>query len=222
MDKKIACSVLNRKKCDAHIATMRKALSVILVFAFLFGVTSCSRPKSANALIRYAKDKYGDCTLVSKETTQDGTIVVLHDELQDFDYTVRSFMMAMNLDGASFGKAEQTRDTFLEDLIDKIVADESDALDRICKENGTRYISGHEETIYLLPAIFAEDKESGVKTAEAFAKILQEHNLQGRLDNAELVVYKDKDSIRNGKTKSTLWKKLGSIKLPDTAISTAE
>ena len=198
---------------------MRKVLSVILVFAFLIGVASCSRPKSANALIREAQDKYGPCTVVKKETTKDGTIVVLHDELQDFDYTVRSFMMDMNVDGASFGSTEQTRDTFLDDLIDKIVADESDELDRICKENGTRYISGHEETIYLLPAIFAEDEESGAKTAEAFAKILQEHNLQGRLDNAELVVYKDNDSIKNGKTKSTRWKKLGSIKLPETTFS---
>jgi len=197
---------------------MRKVLFVILVFAFLVGVTSC-RPKSANALVSYAQEKYGECTLVSKETTKDCTIVVLHDELQDFDYTVRSFMMDMNVDGASFGSTEQTRDTFLDDLIDKIVADESDELDRICKENGTRYISGHEETIYLLPAIFAEDEESGTKTAEAFAKILQEHNLQGRLDNAELVVYKDNDSIKNGKTKSTRWKKLGSIKLPETTFS---
>ena len=201
---------------------MRKVLSVILVFAFLVGVTSCSKPKNANALVRYAQKKYGACTLVSKETTKDGTIVVLHDKLQDFDYTVSSFNMDLNLDGASFGSAEQTRDTFLDSLIDKIVADVSDDLDRICKENGTRYISGHEETIYLLPAVFAEDVESGAKTAEAFAKILQEHNLQGRLDNAELVVYKDTDSIKSGKTKSTRWKKLGSIKLPETAFSAAK
>ena len=201
---------------------MRKVLSVILVFAFLVGVTSCSKPKSANALVRYAQKKYGACSLVSKETTTDGTIVVLHDKLQDFDYTVSSFNMDLNLDGASFGSTEQTRDTFLDSLIDKIVADVSDDLDRICKENGTRYISGHEETIYLLPAVFAEDVESGAKTAEAFAKILQEHNLQGRLDNAELVVYKDTDSIKSGKTKSTRWKKLGSIKLPETTFSAAK
>ena len=113
---------------------MRKVLSVILVFAFLVGVTSC-RPKSANALVSYAQEKYGECTLVSKETTKDCTIVILHDELQDFDYTVRSFMMDMNLDGASFGNTEQTRDTFLDDLIDKIVADYQAQVDEWLKTN---------------------------------------------------------------------------------------
>ena len=200
---------------------MRKIVSVVLIFVFLIGVTSCSVPKSKNAILRDARKRHGDCSIVSVSKTSGSTTVVLHDELQDFNYTVSSYKSKVHIDGASFGSYVLSKDTFAVDMVDKVVSDCKADFDRICRETGTRYLHDREATIYLLPCIFAEDAESGAKAAAEFAEVLQEHNLEGRMDNWQLYVYRDKDKIRSGELSSVHWKKLGYVKLPGTSFTPA-
>ena len=89
---------------------MKKALSILLSCLFLIGTSSCA-PKNANQLISQARREHGSCTVVSKTTADGETTVVLHDELQDFDYTVRSFRSKINIDGANAGSYPDSRDS---------------------------------------------------------------------------------------------------------------
>lgn len=194
---------------------MKKVLSVVLILTLVLGLASCAMPKSANALIREAEAKHGKCTVVSIEKADGGYTVVLHDELQDFDYTVRSFKDQFEADGAKFGSYADKRDSFEESLADKVISEVEDELDRICEETGTRYLKDRSKSIYLLPSVFANDEESGRKAIEAFAGVIQKHNLEGRMDNWTMIVFKDSDRLRSGETKLPYGKKMGSVTLPD-------
>lgn len=195
---------------------MKRILALALIFAVLIGLTSCAIPKSSKALIREAAAEHGECTVVSIEKADGGYSVVLHDELQDFDYTVKSYKAQFEADGSKFGSYASTKDTFVDCLMDKVMSEVGGELDKICKETGTRYLNDRSKSIYLLPVIVAEDEASGKKAAEAFAKVFSEHNLNGRMDGWPLVVYWDSDKIKTGEHRPTYWKTMGTVKLPST------
>lgn len=102
------------------------------VCALLF--CSCS-VKSKGSLISYAKSEFGDCKFVSQEVTGSGNdtvrTVYLIDEDTGIEYTVTSRMVDMNIDGSSFGYAEQTSSDFTNLYIDYIHENASDELSDI-------------------------------------------------------------------------------------------
>ena len=66
----------------------KRFLKILFLFAMLLLSFGCGKIKSGKSLFEWAKSEYGDCTIVSMSETDDKTIVVLHDTLQDFDYEV--------------------------------------------------------------------------------------------------------------------------------------
>ncbi len=206
----ISGGIMNKRK------TITAVIVCVIVFVLLINIISNALfgPKKARKMIRQAKRDHGACYVVSKTKTDDGIKVVLHDELQDFDYTVYSFKMDMNLDGASFGHVTESRDLFYADLIDHVINEVKPDLDRIASKEGIRYETYDEGRITtLMPAIYACDPDSGRQAALAFAEIIQEHNLNGRMDGWEMIVYKESDSAR--KRDLGIAKELGRVKFPD-------
>ena len=200
---------------------MKKALSILLSCLFLIGTTSCT-PKNADQLISQARKEHGSCTVVSKTAADGGMTVVLHDELQDFDYTVRSFKSKINIDGANAGSYPDSRDSFVEDLSKKVISNVKNDLDRIAAETGTRYIADSDKTGNLYPVIFANDTESGAKAAMSFAEVIQTQNIDHRLDNVQIVVYQDSEKIRSSDLGSVYGTKIGSVRLPDISFRDIE
>ena len=180
---------------------MKKFVSVLLICALMLCTCGC-KPKSSRTLIREARNNHGDCEVVSVTEEDDSVEVVLHDELQDFDYVVRSYMVDVNLDGSSFGQAESSSDTFSEELANMVFENIEDELEVICEEMGTSYLA-QDETIYLLPVIVAEDEESGIEAGIRVAELVQEYNLDGRMDGWQIVV---QDTHRD---------RFGHVALPD-------
>nr|MCR5049372.1 hypothetical protein [Saccharofermentans sp.] len=77
-----------RNKFGVAVLSLSVISSVILV-------TGCS-PESARGLIRQARRDHGPCEVVSQTTDDEGSVVVLRDELQGFEYQVSSNMADIN------------------------------------------------------------------------------------------------------------------------------
>lgn len=139
-------------------------------------LSGCGKVESAKSLYSKAKREHGSCTIVSKIEEEEKTIVVLHDELQDFDYEVGSVMRSLSIDGASFGKYPDSYDHFMYSLIHKVFDDKKARFDEICGEKDAHYeLDGD---MY----IFAPDAETAERLSLECAKIIGEENLEARLD----------------------------------------
>ncbi len=84
--------------------SIKLAITLSFICVMLHSLTSCGKVKSASELKEYAEKTYGACEIVSQSETDDRTKLILHDELQDFDYSIESVMGSVNVDGASFGR----------------------------------------------------------------------------------------------------------------------
>ncbi|MCR5200943.1 MAG: hypothetical protein K6C38_07495 [Saccharofermentans sp.] len=175
-----------------------KIISLLLAGAFCLSVAGCS-VKSPNKLLRYARRTYGECELVDSEQTDDYTRIVVRDELQGFEYQVTSGMYDMNLDGSSFGSLEDTRSSFGLALKEYVFGEVQDELEAVCEEAG---VEGSQDD-FCLWLIRCDDEQAGIDAALECARILQEYNLDNRMDNWEIVVqayqaYNDEGDKRYG------------------------
>lgn len=95
-----------------YIINKKWLVKILLLFIIVLFTSGCGEVKSKKSLYKWAKNEYGDCTIVSMTETDDKTVVVLHDTLQDFDYEVVSSMSKIVIDGSNFGSLPNTSDTF--------------------------------------------------------------------------------------------------------------
>ena len=77
----------------------KSVITLPIICVMLFTLTSCDNVKSASELEKYAEKTYGACEIISKSETDDRTELILHDKLQDFDYSIESVMDSVNVDG---------------------------------------------------------------------------------------------------------------------------
>ena len=118
-----------------------KRLGICFVICLIFlGLTGC-RGASANTLITEARLEHGSANVVSKTKTSDGYVIVLHDNLQNFDYTVQSYMNAETLDGSELWKVPAQSDDFQYVLIDKIITDEQANINTIETTYGVKFVN---------------------------------------------------------------------------------
>ena len=161
------------------------AITSAVLFMCIF--TSCGRIKTAEELHKYAVRKYGDCTIVSKTETEEETSLVLHDKLQDFDYTINSKMYEETIDGAKIGSYQDTHSDF-NVVLKKLTLDSvRSRLDEVCKNNDAIWDENDNNFIYIR----ATDEENAEKCALSCAEIIQSQNMNGRLDNCEITAYND-------------------------------
>lgn len=188
-------------------------IKILLLLAMVFVISGCGEPKSGKSLYKWAKNEYGDCTIVSITETDDKTVVILHDTLQDFDYKVISSMSKIIIDGSNFGSLSDTSDTFKRNLREKVISNVKDELDAICNKEGMRYEYGDSESII---SIFAETEKDGREVALKCAEILQKQNINNRLDNLCI------DVVGNKYEKSYENENFGSVMLPNISWRTSD
>ena len=121
--------------------------------------------------------------MISETSDDDGTVVVLRDELQGFEYQVSSSMTGIHIDGASFGSVPTSTDTFDWALHFFVLDEAEDELDEVCAEYG---LSLEDDT--NLCDCYWYQVDSSVSEARAIegigkvAEIMQEYNLDSRMD----------------------------------------
>ena len=199
--------------------TLKRIIIPVLACFFLMLVSGCS-PKNAKSLVKMAKRQHGYCTVVSKTETDDGAKVVLHDKLQDFDYTVSSYMSSIDIDGSHFGSVPDTGDDFERKLAEKVLSNVQSDLETIYNETGTEQWDGESNTD--MPVILASDEQSAKEATERVAEALQEQNLNNRMDGWQIMAYKiDNDKISMG---YSYWHldRYGSVTLPSTTFRNPE
>ena len=156
--------------------------SVLLAAALLAG---CGHVKSAKELLRHARANHGKCKVVSQSEEPESVTVVLRDEKQGFEYTVKSYMSSFNLDGASFGTFPETRDGFDEALFEYTCEQTKEELDALLKSSGSRF---NKDGLTLTLKGSADEKQ----LCEAAAQIFQKHNVDHRLDGYNIGVNNEK------------------------------
>ena len=171
-----------------------KIINILLAAVILtssFGLTGC-KPKGANSLIRQARREHGPCEVVSRTTDDEGTAVVLRDELQGFEYRVSSYMSELNLDGSSFGSLPGTTDTFDWSLRFFVLDEAEDELDEVCAEYG---LSLRDDS-YIVDCIWYQvdssvSEDQAIEGIEKVAEIFQEYNLESRMDGWTIYLQHD-------------------------------
>lgn len=157
-----------------------KRLGVCFVICLSFlGLTGC-RGASANTLITEARLEHGSANVVSKTKTSDGYVIVLHDNLQNFDYTVQSYMNAETLDGSELWKVPAQSDDFQYVLIDKIITDEQANINTIETTYGVKFVNEY------CPTVYADDKASAQQAAYEIAVLFQNNNMENRIDDLRI------------------------------------
>ncbi|MCR5048689.1 MAG: hypothetical protein K6A37_07015 [Saccharofermentans sp.] len=183
---------------------MRKITSILLTGAVCLSLAGCS-VKSPRKLFRYAQRTYGDCELIDTEESDDYTRIVVRDNLQGFEYEVVSGMYELSIDGSSFGSVEDTRSSFDLALKEYVFGEVQDELEDICEDAG---VEGSQDS-FCLWLIRCDDEQAGIDAALECAGILQEYNLDNRMDDWEIVVQAYQAYNEYGD------KRYGSVVLPD-------
>lgn len=163
-----------------HTKNRKSFIKILFLLIIILCMSGCGEIKSGKDLYKWAKNEYGDCTIVSIVESDNKTVVVLHDTLQDFDYEVISSMSEIVIDGSVFGSLPDTVDTFEKELREKVISNVKGELDAICNKEGMRYEHADGEAIIH---IFAETEKEGREAGLKCAKILQKQNKNNRLDN---------------------------------------
>ena len=117
----------------------KSVITLPVLCVMIFTLTSCGKVKSASELKKYAEETYGACEVVSQSETDEQTKLILHDELQDFDYGIESVMTSVNVDGGIWGQYADIHSGFDGSLKDKVIQNETDELNDICSSNNARW-----------------------------------------------------------------------------------
>lgn len=170
----------------------RTLLAAVIVTSCV-SLTGC-KPKGANALIRQAKREHGPCDVVSRETNEEGSVVVLRDQLQGFEYQVSSYMTDINIDGSSFGSLPNTTDTFDWALHFYVLDEAADELDAVCDEYGLSLSDDNNLCdCYWYQVDSSVSDEDAIEGIEKIAEIMQEYNLESRMDGWTIYLEHDNE-----------------------------
>ena len=164
---------------------MKKRLIQLFSAVSLLMLTSCAAA-SAETLLDEAVSRHGECTLVSTEKADGKTEIVVHDTLQDFDYTLTGFVYDVKYGDITIGKKSAISDSFGISQREKILSGIKDGLDEICSADSVGY-----EIINSSLYIRAENEEAGKAAAVKCAQLIKKNDPGDRLDSMVINVYGD-------------------------------
>lgn len=119
--------------------TIKKATAALIGLAMIFVLSACSVSSKRN-LIKYAKEHYGDCKFISEEHKGSGNDevrkVYLKDKETGIEYTVTSSMYDFNIDGSSFGYANNISSDFELEYCEYLFSEAGNEIGSLEKKNG--------------------------------------------------------------------------------------
>ena len=184
--------------------TFKRVGLISLLGLLSFCCVGCGKVATTKDLLKYAKQTYGACKLVSKSESEESNTIVVHDKLQDFDYEVSSRIVDFAVDGSTFFTYPSTQDTFYSSLSTKIVQEQQDTISEYCDKYMAEYKEGYPE-MKSLGCFNVYSKGEGEVIALDVATILQTYNKKNRLDGWTISVYNIADTTE----------KFGAVTLPD-------
>ncbi len=176
---------------------MRRVFLIVLCMALLF-LSGCGKRASADKLVREAKNKHGDLEVISKNETSDRVEVIVKDEAQGFEYKLSSKMDEVYIDGSSFGSVPSVADSFYVELGKYTMNQVQAELDSICKKYDIEYemLNVFEEKtpgLLKLTIPMSVSEEVGIKASEEVAELIQQYNVNNRLDGFQISLLHDKE-----------------------------
>lgn len=172
--------------------TFDKRLIVISTAVLVgFSFAGC-KPKGARALIRQAEREHGPCEVISQEEGEDGASVVLLDELQGFEYEVSSGWTDINIDGSNFGSLPDVSDGFDRSLSRYVWDEAGDEIEAVLEDYGLVPDSPLSTDVpYRFEFGDGVSEDRAVDGLLKIAEIVQEYNLEHRLDGWEFSLEHD-------------------------------
>ena len=189
------------------------AVSLLLISA-VFMLCSC-KVSNKKAIIRYAKEKYGDCEFISEEREGSGNkekhTVYLRDKDTGIEYKVTSSLISVGLDGTVFGYSEHKSSDFVEKYYAFIEDEAREELSALKKKYGITF-DGLNNVLFP-DRVSNEDAEKAVKE---FSDILKEHDNKGLCPENHLVYAENKKVyIGNYLVAEEIWEASGIYKIID-------
>ena len=176
---------------------MKNSLQKLLVIATTFLLlTGCGHVRSAKSLIKEAKLTHGKCEVVSKTETDEMTKVVLKDKLQGFEYEIVSSMSDISIDGSSFGSLPGTTDKFESGLQTFVIDESRESLEAICKKYGATYETYTGDVILNIMLNPKATDSDAINAVEEVAALMQEYNVDNRMDGYEIFVSHDEEWLK--------------------------
>ena len=124
---------------ECLMRTIKYAAVTVTVFAIAFMLSACS-VSSKRTLIKYANEHYGACSFIREEHNGTGNDevrkVYLKDKETGIKYSVTSSMYDFNIDGSSFGYANNISSDFEKAYTEYLLSDAQSDISEIERENG--------------------------------------------------------------------------------------
>lgn len=188
------------------------AMSILLIIS-LFALCSC-KVSGKKALIRYARQNYGDCEFISEEHEGSGNnekrTVYLRDTDTGIEYKVTSQMSSFGLDGSIFGYSEQ-RSTDFPNLYSDYIRDK--AKDKTGALENKYGIKVEENNIIRFKERAAE--KDAENAAREYAEVIGEYDIKGMGVSIVLVYSEGKVHIGEYNAKEGRWTATGEYRVID-------
>ena len=156
-----------------------KITAIPMLIALVLSTCGCS-VKTKRQLMQYAREKYGDATLVGAHQNLKGNdsvvTITMKDKETGIEYTVTSSMVQISVDGSSFGYAEQTSSDFELLYYEYLIGQAKDEIDVLVDKYNVTY----EIQKDLFEIIFEnrEDASKAKEASEEFEKVLRMYDVK--------------------------------------------
>ena len=174
---------------ECLIRTVKYAAVTVTVFVMAFMLSACS-VSSKRKLIKYANEHYGACSFIREEHNGTGNDevrkVYLKDKETGIKYTVTSSMYDFNIDGSSFGYANNISSDFEKEYSEYLLSDARDDIRELETENGCTIEYGTE--FVKITFISRVEVDTAYNVAKRCDRILSEHDVKD-MRPAEYVLY---------------------------------
>ena len=191
------------------------AMSILLIIS-LFALCSC-KVSGKKALIRYARQNYGDCEFISEEHEGSGNnekrTVYLRDTDTGIEYKVTSQMSSFGLDGSIFGYSEQ-RSTDFPNLYSDYIRDK--AKDKTGALENKYGIKIEENNIIRFKERAAE--KDAENAAREYTEIIDEYDIKGVGASIILVYSEERVYFGEYNAKEGIWKASDEYRVIDYVI----
>ena len=152
-------------------------LSLLIACIFMHGCAV----KSEATLLSEAKREYGDCEMVSSETSDKSVTIQLSDNEYGFKYDVSSSMDSIDIDGSCFGYLEGTHSNFSYKYMDNFSDLHKQEVYEIADEY-KEYDLEFDDTFVdttVLATIYCADEDKNIEAALRIGKIYHDYDTRG-------------------------------------------